>query len=128
MVELARRGPHGDPMRIRDIADANAIPPRFLVQILLQLKVAGLVESLRGASGGYRLAKPPETITVADILDVAEGSGSVRSASCDEPTPLAALRCVWREARDAARRVVSGVTLAELRDRTQPSDEHMYYI
>ena len=64
----------GRPVRIRTIADAHGIPSRFLVQILLQLKSAGLVNSIRGAAGGYQLAKDPAAITLADVMEVIEGT------------------------------------------------------
>ena len=57
VLALARHKPGEPPMRIREIAEAHGIPERYLVQILLQLKGAGLVTSVRGASGGYRLAR-----------------------------------------------------------------------
>src|ERR671923_1595541 len=69
MLELAANYRQPQPVRIKAIADAQGIPPRFLVQILLQLKTAGLVASVRGAAGGYQLAKPPERITLADIIN-----------------------------------------------------------
>src|SRR6187401_3716277 len=68
VLELAARHGSGEPVRIREIADAHGIPSRFLVQILLQLKGAGLVQSTRGATGGYALAKPPEAISLADVM------------------------------------------------------------
>ena len=61
MLELAANYADAQPVRIKAIADAQGIPQRFLVQILLQLKTAGLVASVRGAAGGYQLAKPPES-------------------------------------------------------------------
>src|SRR5437868_2699615 len=72
MLELAAR--HGDPrpVRLADIADKHGIPQRFLVQILLQLKGAGLIASTRGAAGGYLLARPPEEISLADVLGVVD--------------------------------------------------------
>ncbi|HEY3394892.1 MAG TPA: Rrf2 family transcriptional regulator, partial [Lacipirellulaceae bacterium] len=63
MLQLAQEYDSGEPVQIRRIADEHAIPGRFLVQILLQLKGAGLVASTRGAAGGYRLARPPHEIT-----------------------------------------------------------------
>src|SRR5215475_6331543 len=67
MLELsASYGAH-EPVRIRKIAEEHGIPSRFLVQILLQLKGAGLVTSTRGAAGGYQLAKAPEEITLAEV-------------------------------------------------------------
>src|SRR5207302_9373299 len=73
MLELARRYETGEPVRIREIADEHGIPPRFLVQILLQLKGAGYVASTRGASGGYQLLKAPEKISLGEVMRVNDG-------------------------------------------------------
>src|SRR3972149_5143078 len=59
MMELASQFGTGEPVRIRRIAERHDVPPRFLVQILLQLKGAGLVASIRGAAGGGQLVKTP---------------------------------------------------------------------
>ena len=59
MLELAAQYGSGEPVRIRRIAERHDVPPRFLVQILLQLKGAGLVASVRGAAGGYQLSSRP---------------------------------------------------------------------
>src|SRR3954452_13586856 len=60
MLELASSYGETQPVRVKTIADQHGIPQRFLVQILLQLKGAGYVTSIRGASGGYQLVRPPE--------------------------------------------------------------------
>ena len=73
MLELAKEYDSGEPVQLRRIAAEHGIPARFLVQILLQLKGASLVASTRGAAGGYRLARPPQEITLADVIDVMEG-------------------------------------------------------
>src|SRR5687767_5483098 len=69
MLELAACHGQPQPVRIQAIADAQGISQRFLVQILLQLKTAGLVSSVRGAAGGYRLARSPESISLASIIN-----------------------------------------------------------
>src|ERR1700730_13309503 len=69
MVHLALHHRDPVPVRIKAIADAHGIPQRFLVQILLQLKTAGLVASVRGASGGYQIAKSPEKISLAAVIN-----------------------------------------------------------
>ena len=84
VLELAARYGSGKPVRIRDIADANGIPSRFLVQILLQLKSAGIVGSTRGAAGGYQLVKPPAEITLGEVMAVSDGQ-SPAPLSSDEP-------------------------------------------
>src|SRR5262249_59816083 len=81
MLELAANYHEPQPVRIKAIADAQGIPQRFLVQILLQLKTAGLVASVRGAAGGYQLARPPESISLAEVIAaIVERSLSPRSA------------------------------------------------
>jgi Rrf2 family protein len=73
MLALAARRPEQPPVRIREIAEAYEIPERYLVQILLQLKGSGLVQSTRGAAGGYRLAKNPEGVSVGEVLAAIDG-------------------------------------------------------
>ena len=77
MVDLASSHADPNPVHLKHIADRHGISQRFLVQILLQLKGAGLVDSTRGASGGYLLAKAPSLITLADIVH-----------AIDQPPPL----------------------------------------
>src|SRR5262245_53869426 len=81
MLELAAQYGDPQPVRLKNIADAHEIPQRFLVQILLQLKGAGLVISTRGASGGYLLARAPDQISLADVVRVID-----RSDTTDKPT------------------------------------------
>ena len=72
MLELAARFADPKPIRLADVADKHGISERFRVQSLLDLKRAGLVDSTRGAAGGYALARRPEEITLADILKVVD--------------------------------------------------------
>src|SRR5262245_10481176 len=72
-IALARRGTDNAPVRVREIAEEHAIPERYLVQILLQLKAAGLVRSARGSSGGYQLARPAEQISLREVLRAIDG-------------------------------------------------------
>src|SRR5262249_40732103 len=81
MLELAANQAEHRPVRVKNIADAHDIPQRFLVQILLQLKGAGLVESTRGASGGYQLAKPPEKISLGSVIHAIDGGTMPRPPS-----------------------------------------------
>src|SRR5687767_7381379 len=69
MLELAASHGSPQPVSIKAIADAHGLKARFLVQILIQLKTAGLVASVRGASGGYQLARAPEMITLAQVIN-----------------------------------------------------------
>ena len=72
MLELAARHADPRPVRLADIAEKHGISDRFLVQILLDLKRAGLVDSTRGAAGGYALARAPEEVSLADIIRVVD--------------------------------------------------------
>jgi Rrf2 family protein len=113
MLELATR--HGDPrpVRLADIADSHAIPQRFLVQILLQLKGAGLVISTRGASGGYQLARPPEEISLADVLSVVDRI-EPPSAPNDGSGLSTALHGIWEMIHLNRVRTLKSTSLANL--------------
>jgi len=131
MVELASRFGSGEPVRIRKIAERHDVPPRFLVQILLQLKGAGLVASTRGAAGGYHLLKPPETVSLGEVMDVIDGStngnGKGCSASPDSPA-VKVLMAAWHDVNRVEREMLNGITFAELLERAREQDERMYYI
>jgi len=119
MAELAAAPP--GPVKGERLATAQSIPPKFLENILLELRHAGLVASQRGAEGGYRLARPATEITVADVIRAVEGPiASVRGARPEETAytgPATALRDVWIELRTAMRGVLEQTTLADLVDR-----------
>lgn len=120
VLALAQPRPDGSPVRIREIADENAIPERYLVQILLQLKGAGLVHSTRGASGGYRLARPPETISLREVLTAIDGPNDApREASGPSGKVLAA---VWQLVSEAEHAVLDRTSIAELSQRTAPRE------
>ena len=118
-------------MRIRKIAERHDVPPRFLVQILLQLKGAGLVASTRGAAGGYQLLKPPEEVSLGQVMDVIEGSskqnGQSSAASPSSPAVRALMRA-WREITMKEHEMLNRITFAELLERAREEDEQMYYI
>jgi Rrf2 family protein len=129
VLELAGRYGSGEPARVRDIAGAHAIPPRFLVQILLQLKAAGLVNSVRGAAGGYQLIRSPEEVTLGAVMSAMEGRAEPPDWEAGGGTPQThALRSVWREAAEVQRELLEGVTLADLLERAADTAEPMYYI
>lgn len=130
MLELAANRASSQPVRVKTIADAHAIPLRFLVQILLQLKGAGLVASTRGASGGYLLTRPPERISLADIINVIDCATSVRSEGLPQSSSNAftALRSVWRDIHKAQQDHLEHVTVADLVRQTQASSAHSYQI
>ena len=116
MVELAAVAP--DRMTAERIAAAQRIPPKFLESILAQLRSGGLVASQRGAVGGYQLARPPEEISIADVIRELEGPiATVRGVRPDEleyAGNAAPLREIWLELRSQMRGVLEQTTLADL--------------
>jgi Rrf2 family protein len=131
MMELAAHYGSGEPVRIRRIAERHDVPPRFLVQILLQLKGAGLVASIRGAAGGYQLVKMPQDISLGQIMEVIEGSpdenGKTSSASPDSPA-VKVLMKTWKEVAAMERQMLQNISLAELLEKVKEQDEQMYHI
>ena len=119
LFELAKRNGN-DPVPVSVIAEAQAIPPRFLENVLIQIKAAGIVESVRGRDGGYRLARPPEEITMGQVIRAMEGS--VSPVNClggrgQENCPMRD-RCVflptWKRANDSLLAVYDGTSYADL--------------
>jgi Rrf2 family protein len=130
MLELAARYGTGEPVRIRTIADEHGIPSRFLVQILLQLKGAGLVASTRGAAGGYQLNKPPEEISLGAVMTVIEGpENELTSTEASNQSPTArVLTDAWQEISQVQRETLYSLTFGELVRRVRRQAENMYYI
>jgi Rrf2 family protein len=124
-VELAA-GPVEKPIKAERIATAQDIPLNFLENILGELRHAGIVRSQRGADGGFRLAKPAEQVTIADIIRAVEGPlASVRGGPPEEisyPGRSAALPRVWIAVRASLRSVVEHVTVADVAAGKLPAD------
>jgi Rrf2 family transcriptional regulator, cysteine metabolism repressor len=127
MLQLAADYDSGEPVHIRRIADENGIPARFLVQILLQLKGASLVASTRGAAGGYRLARPPREISLADVIDVIEGDDRPESNASKQTPSTRALLDFCCELSQLHRDRLETTTLADLADEAAHR-EPMWYI
>lgn len=129
VLELAASYGSGEPVRIKHIADTHGIPSRFLVQILLQLKGAGLVSSTRGAAGGYQLAKDPKQITLLDVMSVIEGPPLEGQSPATNNTPHS--RLLWRAWKHVAKvqqETLAKITFAELVEKVKGTNESMYYI
>jgi len=132
ILELASCYETGGPVQVRKIAERHAVPSRFLVQIMLQLKAAGLVASTRGAAGGYRLAVPPEEITLGQVMDIIEGNqpsetGFALSGSPDSAA-VRVLAQTWQEVQEKEKEMLSSITFAELLERARQYESQMYYI
>jgi Rrf2 family protein len=124
VVELAA-APDDKPVKAERIATAQEIPLNFLENILGELRHSGIVRSHRGADGGFRLAKPADQLTIADIIRAVEGPlASVRGGPPEEtayPGNSAALPRVWIAVRANLRSVVEHVTVADVAAGKLPS-------
>jgi Rrf2 family protein len=126
-VELATHRAEGSPgsLTAQAIAEAQSIPLRFLLNILADLRRGGLVESRRGPGGGWRLARPAELITVADVIRGVDGP--LTSARTALPgTPIAegislSLSEMWGEVRTSIRALLEQVSIADLATGRLPS-------
>jgi Rrf2 family protein len=130
MLELAAQHRKGQPVSIKAIADLHGISGGFLIQILLQLKGAGLAASSRGAAGGYQLARSPETIGLAEIIDAIDGPPKTTSAL--SPLPESALIRVivstWQKVQKTERDILEVLTLADLLVQAREGEALTYQI
>ena len=103
---------------LRNISKREGISEKYLGQIIISLKTAGLVNSQRGSHGGYALSRPPVDITARDVVEAIEGRISpvpcVDDPEACEGTPHCAANGLWRKLRDDIRESLSSFTLAEL--------------
>jgi Rrf2 family protein len=128
------------PVSARDIVAFTGVPPKFLEQVMHDLRRAGLVESQRGKGGGYVLARDPATVSFADVIDLIDGptpgtvAGPAEAAGSngakgrmrggDQAEALVAP--VWREVRERTRAILGSATIAEAASRA--TETPMYYI
>ena len=128
MLDLAVQYDIGQPIQQRKMSERHGISSQFLVQVLQQLKSAQLVTSTRGAAGGYRLARPPDSITPWDVISAVSGD-SDRSAFQQTNSEVAdVLRDVWSQLDAAQADILQRQSFADLARRVRRSDKPMYYI
>lgn len=132
MLDLALNNT-GECIKVKDIAARQGISEKYLEQIVALLHKAGYVKSVRGAQGGYRLAKSPEEYTVGMILRLTEGS--LAPVACLEDGAEECERCdtcetleVWQELYDAMNRVIDSVTIADLAEKRRNRESVPDYV
>ncbi|HEV8196795.1 MAG TPA: Rrf2 family transcriptional regulator [Gemmatimonadales bacterium] len=121
-LHLAKRGRSAtESVAARELAELERLPPDYVEQILLRLRRAGLVESIRGARGGYYLAREPDAITVRDVMTASEHQTfeincTTHPVDADRCNPAAAcsIRPVWYALQRRVDELLSGITLADL--------------
>lgn len=132
LLELALQDAEG-PVPLRRIAATQDLPEHYLEQLMAPLRKAGLVRSVRGAQGGYLLARDPAQITVGEVLRVLDGP-PVTVARGEEEGPEVddgVLETVWERIRQAVEAVIDGITLADLVEEERARRErsrYTYYI
>ncbi|MFZ3342008.1 MAG: Rrf2 family transcriptional regulator [Terriglobales bacterium] len=125
LMMLARHSRQG-AIRIRDIAYEENLPEKFLELILLEMKNARIVESARGAKGGYQLRRPPSEIRLSEIIRLIDGPlapfGDAEHLRelIDRDDNRRALYEVFLDVRDAAAKILEGTTLADLMQDDSP--------
>jgi Rrf2 family protein len=126
MMHLAEEYGNGDPLPIRRIAGEHAMPSRFPVAILLQLKGASLVASTLGASGGYRLARQPAKITLAQVIEAMDGNERPMTHTGKNTPLVRSLLQLCREFDEALRDRLGEITLAHLVEQAGQRDPIWY--
>ncbi len=124
MVELALHQESHETITSVAIAESRHIPEKYLVHILLQLKRAGLVRSVRGAQGGYLLSRIPEQVTLLDIVEAIDGP--ILSPLPVNDQVSAQMKPVWARAAAGIEDVLRSTTVREIMEQASRPD--MYYI
>ncbi len=124
LARMAVRLPSGELSRIEELAELEAIPANYLVQILGELRNGGLIESRRGKQGGYLLARQPEEISLREIVSLVQGDvfGSVANTAGASGESVAR---AWKVLQDCFEAKASELTV---RDLMPSPTEEMYYI
>jgi Rrf2 family protein len=116
VIALAERYNENRAVPIREIVDAKGIPAPFLTQILQKLKLAGLVVSVRGSSGGYRLTRRPDEISLREIIRIIDEQSTRSSRSNGATAQL--LAQVWEQIRASETQVLTNTSIASLLERS----------
>lgn len=117
LLELALHWPNKGSLTIHTISEKQNIPVKYLVHILIQLKRMGLVESLRGKQGGYRLAKPPNRISLGEVIR--EVGGPLLPVANSVTKEESVFAVIWREVEGAMAKVLDKMTFEDISNREQ---------
>lgn len=120
------------PSQLNEIARKEEISEKYLSQIVINLRGAGLIRSIRGAHGGYLLTKDPALITLKDIVEVMEGGLDIVDCLSDEENCSRSEQCltraVWNKVSQAIKDTLSEINLSELSKQINKNKEPMYFI
>lgn len=126
MFELAMHGSNS-PLSLKAIAERQGLSEHYLEQLASPLRKAGLVHSVRGAQGGYQLARPADQITVGEVLRVLEGP--IEFAEVDESKPDCPVQSVWTQVTSVMCGVLDHTTLANLveAERARNATQNLFF-
>ncbi|GMV67030.1 MAG: hypothetical protein AMXMBFR75_28250 [Candidatus Hinthialibacteria bacterium] len=133
LTTLARNLGQENQTRLEEIAEQHPIPETFLLQIFQTLKRSGLIQSKRGAHGGFQLARSPESIRLSEIIESVEGEilpspMNERGEGAGLNDTCSALDSFWKELRDRVKEMFDSYSLADVTERVHNRKEPMYYI
>jgi Rrf2 family protein len=123
---LCQHDHEGGARTVEEMASAQGIPPNYLVQILIELKSAGIVKSQRGKTGGYLLARPPASISFGDVLRCIHGE-IFDSPGLSDPHSAPELRQAWSRLQTAVNEAADAITFQQLLENAAEKGK-MYYI
>jgi Rrf2 family protein len=125
MLELASHYGEG-PIELKEVAKKENISLKYLEQVIIPLRSAGLVKSVRGSKGGYLLAKPPSRINLNDLVEILEGPVNLIDCLGDptvcQKVPLCVTRDIWKEVSEAIYRIFHSITLEEMVNRKREKE------
>ncbi|MEW6191805.1 MAG: Rrf2 family transcriptional regulator [Bacillota bacterium] len=127
LMDIAEHSPAG-PVSLKDVARRQGISEQYLEQLVLLLKGAGLVRSVRGAHGGFFLSRRASDIRISEVVEILGGTIALMDCLHDQEVCLradcCAVRDMWQEANEAFRNVLASLTLVDLLQRQQKKLEH----
>ena len=125
ILELASRYGEG-PIELKEIAKKENISLKYLEQVIIPLRSAGLVKSVRGSKGGYSLAKPPSEICLNDLVEILEGPINLveclRNPTACQRSSSCVTRDIWKEVSEATYKIFHSVTLEEMVSRRKEKE------
>ena len=126
VLALARHYPNNAALRMDDVAEEQAMPPKYLPQILVELKAQGIVRSVRGTAGGYLLARAPAEITLRDVLRAVQGP-VFDTPALNDPHCAPELRRAWQKLQRSLEEAAEAITFQQMLEEGVEK-EKMYYI
>ncbi len=125
ILELASHYGEG-PIELKEIAKRESISLKYLEQLIVPLRTAGLVKSVRGSKGGYSLAKPPSEICLNDLIEILEGPLNLIECLNDskvcQKVPTCVTREIWKEVSEAIQGIFHSVTLEDMVNRRKEKE------